>query len=66
MNNKHTAKKIDDGEYEYRGYTIYRDDNVSNGYFGRWKTGSRVPCSGDTLASVKKNIDNWIESKKAA
>lgn len=65
MTTTHRAKRIADGEYEYRGYTITRDDNVSDGYWGRWKTGGRVNCSGTTLRDVKANIDRKIQEQEA-
>ncbi len=54
-----TCKKIEAGEYEYKGRTIYRTSNHSNAY-NPWKVlGGR--WSFPTLAAAKKHIDSKEE-----
>ena len=55
-------KKVDDGEYEYKGYTIIRKNSVPSGYWGRWQIGigSRGPCF-ETRAQAILHIDTEVE-----
>jgi hypothetical protein len=61
---KHTVKRVPIGNgdfyedrYEYRGCTIYRHDNVPNGYGGRWSVGKYDSDSRrDCIAWVDRRI----------
>lgn len=62
MTPKHQTTKISEGEYQYRGYTITRHDDVPSGYFGRWRAGGyRKGFASDTLKGVKAQIDAKLD-----
>jgi hypothetical protein len=60
----HKAKKVQAGEYEYRGYTIRRNENVKAGYHGAWTVWGDYMLSGYTMKECKKNVDRRIEYKE--
>lgn len=47
------------GEYEYKGYTIYRADD-RRGVYNPWKISLVRHLTSATLADVKKFIDHKI------
>lgn len=59
-------KRIDDGEYEYKGQTIYRKNSIPHGQYGRWAVGIRymAPKFG-TLAQAKHHIDREATEKES-
>ena len=64
--NKHTAKKLAPGIYEYRGFEIYRG-NAPQGYWGAWV--SKGPLSRDQFTShslrfSKHKIDTFLDSQE--
>lgn len=67
---KHPVKRIPlcNGDfspdcYEYRGYTLERNDNVPNGYWGRWRVGKYTT---DTRRDCIRWVDERIAQKQAA
>lgn len=59
MTEQHTAKRLDDGVYEYRGFQIWRNDNVTSGYWGRWAVWvGKNSRSFETLKDAKKYVDS--------
>lgn len=70
LQEKHPIKRIPIGNgdfyedrYEYRGYTIERNDNVPNGYWGRWRVGKHTT---DTRRDCVRWVDNRIAQKQTA
>jgi hypothetical protein len=64
---KHPVKRIPLGNgefhtdmYEYRGYTISRNDNVPSGYWGRWEL-----WPGGYTTDTRQNLLDWIDQKVA-
>lgn len=58
MKTTHTCKRIEDGQYLYRGYQIFRDDSVSAGYYGRWQVG--IGKKGTAESSLQK-CKSWVD-----
>jgi hypothetical protein len=56
---EYTAKKIGKGVYEYRGYTIERDDFYSAGYSCYWGVVEEMMV-GSTLRACKASIDEKL------
>ena len=49
------------GEWDYRGYRLYRNDSVSNGYWGRWDADDIL--YGSSLRDIIEKID-WRITKR--
>lgn len=57
---KHTASKLEGGEWLYRGFTIWKDEGVPAGYYGRWNIGgSRSGKGFSSLVAAKAWVDTY-------
>lgn len=60
-NNMHTATNLGNGEYEYRGVQLLRDDSVK-GYYGHWRTFGKVAGVRTASAYTKRGLLELIDN----
>jgi len=63
MTIRYKAKKIKDGEYEFRGNYVFRNSAIKEGVLGAWFTtgGSRLEMKATSLESIMKMIDHNLD-----
>lgn len=60
----HKATRNPDGTYQYRGFTLYKNDTTPAGYYGHWRVEFSTRIASDKLRNLKATIDERIDGRQ--